>query len=164
MSQENVEIVQQGYMDVNAFMQGNLADGSLEQLLDPQIEWDWNLSAARPPGTPERVQGSGELLAFLERVRDEWSDVAVEPLEFVDGSDGRVLVCARQFRRLSDEAALDTLDVFTSGRFDKEGPRDWRSSSTVPRPSKPPGSRSGRLGPCRVGARYGNPTEAKRWL
>jgi ketosteroid isomerase-like protein len=112
MSQENVEIVQQGYMDVNAFMQGNLADGSLEHLLDPQIEWDWNLSAARPPGTPERVQGSGELLAFLERVRDEWSDVAVEPLEFIDGSDGRVLVCARQFRRLSEEAAVDTLDVF----------------------------------------------------
>ena len=112
MSQESVEIVQQGYMDVNAFMRGNLADGALEHLLDPQIEWDWNLSAAHPPGTPQRVQGAGELIAFLERVRAQWSDVAVEPLEFIDGSDGRVLVCARQVRRVSEGAAPDTLKIF----------------------------------------------------
>jgi ketosteroid isomerase-like protein len=112
MSQETIEIVQQGYMDVNAFMAGNLSDGALEHLLHPQIEWDWNLKAGRPSGTPERVQGAAELIAFLEQVRAEWSDVGVEPLEFLDGPDGRVLVRVRQFRRISESDDAETIDLF----------------------------------------------------
>ena len=112
MSQENIEVVQQAYMDVNAFMRGDLPGGALEHLLDPQIEWDWNIGLLRPHGTPQRVRGAGELIAFLEQVRAAWSDVSVEPLEFASGSDGRVLVHADQTRRIPEEGAVDSVDVF----------------------------------------------------
>ena len=112
MSQEHLEVVQQGYMDVNAFMRNDLSDGALANLLDPQIEWDWNLRASRPPETPERVRGAAELIAFLEQVRATWPDVAVEPLEFTEGPGGRVLVRARQIRRASEEAVLDVIHIF----------------------------------------------------
>ncbi len=112
MSEENLAVVRQGYMDVNAFMRSDLSGGALANLLDPQIEWDWNLRASRPPGTPERVRGAPELIGFLEQVRATWSDLAVEPLEFTEGQDGRVLVRARQLRRASEQAVPSVIYIF----------------------------------------------------
>ena len=112
MSQKDVEIVQQAYMDVDAFMRGTLPDHALAQLLDPQINWDWNIGLMRPRGTPERVRGADELVAFLEQVRAAWPGVSVEPLEFTETPGGRVLVHARQHRRLPDHGGVDSLEVF----------------------------------------------------
>ena len=112
MSSENVELVRQGYIDVNAFMRGDLSSRALVTLLDPQIEWDWELEAARPPDTPKRVRGAAELIAFLEQVRATWPDVVAEPLEFTDGADGRVLVFARQARRGTGQADPEAFHVF----------------------------------------------------
>ena len=112
MSQESIEIVQQAYMDVNAFMRGDLPGEALTQLLDPEIEWDWNIGLARPRETPQRVRGADELIAFLGQVRAAWADISVQPMEFTEGLNGRVLVHALQQRRIPDESGLDSLDVF----------------------------------------------------
>lgn len=112
MSSENVELVRQGYIDVNAFMRGDLSGRALASLLDPQIEWDWELRAAQPPDTPERVRGAADLIRFLEQVRASWPDVIAEPLEFTDGADGRVLVFARQARRGAGQTDPDVIHVF----------------------------------------------------
>jgi ketosteroid isomerase-like protein len=112
MSQENVELVKQAYLDVNAFMRGDLPGTALAHLLDPEIEWDWNIGLLRPEGTPQRVRGADELIAFLEQVRAAWSHVSVEPLEFSEGTNGRMLVHADQKRRIPDEGAVDSVEVF----------------------------------------------------
>jgi hypothetical protein len=56
----NVEVVQQAYLDVNAFMRGDLPGGALVHLLDPGIEWDWNIGLLRPRQTAQRVRGADE--------------------------------------------------------------------------------------------------------
>ena len=112
MAKENVGFVEQAYIDLNAFLRGELPGGALAALLNRQIEWDWNLGLIRPRETPERIRGAGELIAFLEQVRAAWSGLGVEPLEFTEAPDGRVLVFARQFRRDPGSDDQDSLCVF----------------------------------------------------
>jgi ketosteroid isomerase-like protein len=112
MAPGDVEVVRQAYMDVNAFMRGDLPGEALAQLLDPQIEWDWNIGLLRPGQPVQRVRGAGELIAFLEQVRAAWAEVSVETVEFIEGPNGQILVHARQERRIPEQGAVVSTDVF----------------------------------------------------
>jgi hypothetical protein len=109
--QEIIETVEQAYLDFQAFLRGDLPGEALAQLLDPEIEWDWNLGLLRPRDTPERVRDASELIAFVEQVRATWPDFRVEALEFTEAPQGRVLVHARLVRRVPDQATLDAITV-----------------------------------------------------
>ena len=112
MAPGNADVVEQAYMDVNAFLRGDLPGEALAHLLDPEIEWDWNIGLLRPEQTVQRVRGAGELIAFLEQVRAAWAELSLELVEIIEAPEGRVLAHARQQRRMPEEGAVDSTDVF----------------------------------------------------
>ena len=93
MSQENVEIVR-GYIDaVNEFMRGELSSEAHAESFDPRCE------LRTYPDTPQHLRGASAVIAFAEKFRDDWIDVVQDPLELIEGPDGRVLAFIRQSAR-----------------------------------------------------------------
>jgi ketosteroid isomerase-like protein len=94
MSQENVELVRQGYEAFNAFMRGELTSESSLEAFDPQIEWDWHARRTFPD-LPQHLRGSAEVIGFWEQLRSAWDDLTLEPVEFIEAPDDRVLTPVR---------------------------------------------------------------------
>ena len=101
MSQENIEVARQGYDAFNAFM----STGNREELLkaaarfaDPQIEFHWR-DRRKLPDLPRHLRGIREVMGFWVQLRSAWTDLTMEPLEFIDAPDDRVVVLLRQSGR-----------------------------------------------------------------
>jgi ketosteroid isomerase-like protein len=88
MSQENVEIVRQGFDAFNAFMRGESAEKALAALADPEFEYDWPAEPELPK--PDHHRGVPEVFAAIKRVQSAWIDFAWEPREFIEASGNRV--------------------------------------------------------------------------
>jgi ketosteroid isomerase-like protein len=98
VSEENVEIVRQGYEAFNAFMRGELSREALTEHLDPQMEWHWH-DQQTMPDAPQHLRGAPALIEFWEQFRRAWVDLTTEPLEFIEAPGDRVLVSIRQSGR-----------------------------------------------------------------
>jgi ketosteroid isomerase-like protein len=98
MSEENVEIVRRSFEANNAFMRGDLSSEAFAQMFDPQIELHWH-DQRTYPDTPQHLRGASEVIAFVEKFRDDWIDVVQEPLELIEAPGGRVLGFTRQSGR-----------------------------------------------------------------
>jgi ketosteroid isomerase-like protein len=94
MPEENVETVRQTFREMNAFMSDELSIQTLAERLDPQIEVRWH-DRQTYPDFPQHLQGTQELLPFLEQWRDGWADSVGELLELIDARGDRVLGAVR---------------------------------------------------------------------
>ncbi len=97
MSQENVEIVRNGYDAFNAFMRGEGAEKALAAFADPEFEYDWPAEQGLPK--PDHHRGVPEVFAAMRRVQSNWIDFVWEPLEFIEAPGNRVLAEVRQSGR-----------------------------------------------------------------
>ena len=95
MSQQNVEIVRQGFDAFNAFMRGESAEKALAAFVDPEFEYDWPAERDWPEPDHSR-RGVPLAFAFIKRVQSALLDVVWEPLEFIEAPDNRVLAQVRQ--------------------------------------------------------------------
>jgi ketosteroid isomerase-like protein len=98
MSEENIEIVRQGFDAFNAFMRGEPSEEALAALVDPEFEYDWPAERDWPEPDHSR-QGVPLAFAFIKRVQSSLIDVVWEPLEFIEAPDNRVLAQVRQSGR-----------------------------------------------------------------
>jgi ketosteroid isomerase-like protein len=98
MSEENVEVVRRSFEANNAFMRGDLSGEAFAQLFDPQIQLHWH-DQRTYPDTPQHLQGVSEVMAFIEKFRDDWIDVVQEPLELIEAPEGRVFGFTHQSGR-----------------------------------------------------------------
>jgi ketosteroid isomerase-like protein len=98
MSEENVEIVRKAFDAFNAFGRGELTAEDVAEVVDPQIEFDWH-DERTMPDLPQHLRGTSEILEFAEQMRSAWAEVTLEPLEFIEAPDGRVLTLSRQRSR-----------------------------------------------------------------
>jgi hypothetical protein len=98
MSEENVEIVRRSFEANDAFMRGDLSSEAFAQMFDPQIELHWH-DQRTYPDTPQHLRGASEVIAFVEKFRDDWIDVVQEPLKLIEAPGGRVLGFTRQSGR-----------------------------------------------------------------
>jgi ketosteroid isomerase-like protein len=87
MSQENVQLAQQGY---EAFGRGDL--DAVGQTFADDVEW-WT-SDELPQGG--EIKGRDDVIGNFSRIPEYWSDFAVEPTEFVDAGDRLVIVRGKQ--------------------------------------------------------------------
>jgi ketosteroid isomerase-like protein len=88
MSQENVEMLSGSYA---AFNRGDW-DAALE---NAHAEIEWRLHGQLGIDVPKPVRGREELRAFWTSFFAVWDDYRMEPLDFSEGPDGRVLVTVR---------------------------------------------------------------------
>jgi ketosteroid isomerase-like protein len=102
MSEENVEIVRKCLDVHNAFMRGELSrEAAVEataQFVDPQLEHVWHAEQTMPD-VPQHLRGVPEFLRFWEQLTGAWTEMRIEPLEFIEASDGRVVTPCRQSGR-----------------------------------------------------------------
>jgi ketosteroid isomerase-like protein len=97
MSQENVEVVRRSYKLLNAFMRGELTAEDLEELVDPQIELDFDERTL--PDLPRHLRGAPAFFELSEQLRSAWVDLTFDSLEFIEAWGDRVLVLTRQSAR-----------------------------------------------------------------
>jgi len=85
MASQNVETLREGYA---AFGRGDIP--AVMELFDPDIEW------VTPDSTPlgGRRKGRDEVMGFFGLLPQYFSEIRVEPVEFIDGGD-TVVVIAR---------------------------------------------------------------------
>jgi len=99
MSRENVEELARRWCDAfNAFMRDELSSQAYAEHLDPQIEVHWH-DQRTYPDAPQHLRGLPEVIEFTEQYRSTWDDLVLEPLEFIEVPDDRVLVFIRQSGR-----------------------------------------------------------------
>jgi ketosteroid isomerase-like protein len=98
MSEENVELVRKAFDDFNAFLHGELSREAVEQFADPEVEFKWHGDRTMPD-QPQHLVGVPAILGFWEHMRSAWADLAIEPLEFIDAPEDRVLIFLRQIGR-----------------------------------------------------------------
>ena len=103
MSRENVEIVRKALDTFNAFMRGEVTDEDAaqlgQQLVDPQFEFHWHSRRGMFPDEPQHLRGFSEFLEFWRQFRTAFADLSIDPLEFIEASDNRVLIPCRQTGR-----------------------------------------------------------------
>jgi hypothetical protein len=87
MSQENVQLAQQGY---EAFGRGDL--DAVGQTFADDVEW-WT-SDELPQGG--ETKGRDDVIGNFAQIPEYWSDFAVEPTEFVDAGETLVIVRGKQ--------------------------------------------------------------------
>ena len=92
MSQENVEIVLTQIEAFNAFMRGELSREAGAEILHPHIEVHWH--EERTAGLPRDLRGAEALIAYAEERRNGLG--GLEPLEFIEAPDGRLVTPIRQ--------------------------------------------------------------------
>jgi ketosteroid isomerase-like protein len=106
MSRENVEIVRNQIDAFNAFMRGELTREAAAELLDPQIEVHWQHERAMAE-LPQDLRGAAALITYLEERRRALT--GLEPLDFIEAPDGRVVTPIRQsFRAEGSSVPLAT--------------------------------------------------------
>ncbi len=88
MSEENVEMLRNSYA---AFNRGDW-EAALSNA-DPEIEW--RLHGQLGIDVPQPIRGREALKAFWADFFEIWDDYKMEPLDFIDGMDGRVLATMR---------------------------------------------------------------------
>jgi ketosteroid isomerase-like protein len=98
MSQENVEVVRQGFDAFNAFMCGERSEEAVAALVDPEFEYDWPAEWDWPEPDHSR-RGVPLAFAFINQVQSALDDVVWEPLEFIEAPGNRVLAQVRQSGR-----------------------------------------------------------------
>jgi ketosteroid isomerase-like protein len=98
MSQENVEVVRQGFDAFNAFMRGERSEEAVAALVDPEFEYDWPAERDWPEPDHSR-RGVPLAFAFINQVQSALDDVVWEPLEFIEAPGNRVLAQVRQSGR-----------------------------------------------------------------
>ncbi len=98
MSEENVEIVRSALDAINAFNRGELSGEAAADLADPQIEFHWH-GERTMPDLSQHLRGVPQFIGFWEQYRSAFADLVLEPLEFIEGPDDRVLTPIRQSGR-----------------------------------------------------------------
>jgi ketosteroid isomerase-like protein len=98
MSEENVELVRNGFDAYNAFIRDEGSIAALAETLDPQIEWHWH-DRRTYPDAPQHLRGVPASIGFWEQWRGAWAEVVAEPLELIEATDGLVLAFIRQTGR-----------------------------------------------------------------
>jgi ketosteroid isomerase-like protein len=98
MSEENVEVARKVLGEFNAFMRDELSSEALAEAYDPRVEI-YRHDRQTYPGTPQRLRGLQDLIAFTEEYRDGWADLTAEVLELTEAPDGRILVFVRSTAR-----------------------------------------------------------------
>ncbi|MGI8462096.1 MAG: nuclear transport factor 2 family protein [Solirubrobacterales bacterium] len=88
MSEENVEMLRNSYA---AFNRGDW-EAALDNA-DPKIEW--RLHGQLGIDAPQAIRGRETLKAFWADFFDIWDDYKIEPLDFNEATDGRVLATVR---------------------------------------------------------------------
>ena len=94
MSQENVEIVRKTFDALNAFFRGQIKEAPLD-LVDPELEFRWHAGRLMPDA-PQDLHGISAFIGFVEQMRSAWADLVLEPLEFTEVSEERVLTLIEQ--------------------------------------------------------------------
>ncbi len=100
MSEENVELVKQGFE--------HWREGRIDKWLttvDPDIEWD--LSAHPLPDFPDRGKGRDALVKHLTGYLAGWNDYEVTADELIDGGDDVVLIAHERARMRASDVVLD---------------------------------------------------------
>jgi ketosteroid isomerase-like protein len=96
MSEENVEIVREAFEAFNAFIRGERTSESFaERFADPEVEYNWH-GERMMPDQPQHLRGAPAILAFYEQLQSAWDNLVLEPLEFIEAPEDRVLVVFRQ--------------------------------------------------------------------
>jgi ketosteroid isomerase-like protein len=119
MSQQNVEIVRESLDAFNAFTRGELEGQAVEEVAarisDPQVEWHWH-DELTTPDIPQYLRGVPTIIEVWERYSRQWTDLALEALEFIDAPDDRVVTPMRQSGRERESGVsmeLHFFDVWT---------------------------------------------------
>jgi ketosteroid isomerase-like protein len=98
MVNENAELARRWPDSFNAFMRDELSSDAYADQFDRQVEVRWH-DQRTYPDAPQHLQGVPDVITFTEQYRSTWDDLALEPLEFIEGTDGRFLVFIRQTGR-----------------------------------------------------------------
>ncbi len=103
MSEENVELVRECFDAFNAFVRNEMTEEDItrvaRRLVDPQFEFHWHSRRGMFPDEPQQIEGFPAFMAFWEQVRSAFVDFVMEPLEFIEAPDDRVLIHTRQSGR-----------------------------------------------------------------
>ena len=89
MSQENVEIVRKA---LDAFSRRDW-DAAAE-LGTPETELHFHASG-HLPDVPLDVRGATAVVDGFKKLADPWGEARIEPLEFIEAADGRLVVLTR---------------------------------------------------------------------
>ena len=111
MSEENVEVVRQGFDAFNALMRGEGAEKALAAFVDPEFEYDWPAEREWPEPDHSR-RGVPLAFAFIRRVQSTLIDVVWEPLQLIEAPGNRVLAEVRQSGRDRDRGAPFEVQLF----------------------------------------------------
>ena len=111
MSEENVEVVRQGFDAFNALMRGEGAEKALAAFVDPEFEYDWPAEREWPEPDHSR-RGVPLAFAFIRRVQSTLIDVVWEPLQLIEAPGNRVLAEVRQSGRDRDSGAPFEVQLF----------------------------------------------------
>jgi ketosteroid isomerase-like protein len=103
MSEENVEVVRECADTFNAFMRGEVTEEAAtevaQRVLGPQFEYHWHSRRGMFPDQPQHVRGFPAFIAFWKQARGAFVDLVMEPLEFIEAPNDRVLTPTRQTGR-----------------------------------------------------------------
>jgi ketosteroid isomerase-like protein len=105
MPQDSVDILRASYV---AFNRGDW-EAALENA-DPEIEW--RLHGQLGIDAPHSIRGRKALKSFWADFFEIWDDYRMEPLDFKEGTDGRVLATVRFTARGQGSSAPIELTYF----------------------------------------------------
>jgi uncharacterized protein len=100
MSQENVELVRQGFEHFSA---GRIAEWI--ETIDPDVDWD--ISAHPLPDFPNRGSGRDAFVRHLADYLAGWNDYEAAAEELIDGGDDVVLIQHERARMRASDVILD---------------------------------------------------------
>jgi hypothetical protein len=141
MSNENGEELARRWSDAfNAFMRDELSSDAYAEQFDSQIEVHWH-DQRTYPDAPQHLRGVPEVIAFTEQYRSTWDELALEPLEFMEVPDDRVLVFIRQSGRGRESGVPIVIHYFELLTIRDGKCARWSFSAIAQTPWKPPGLR-----------------------
>jgi ketosteroid isomerase-like protein len=119
MSQENVEIVRQGF---EAYVRGDLSAAVSNH--DPDVVFS---PAEEPP-----VRGRDAVRSYIERWEEPWDDYDAEAEEFIDAGDSVVVVFHVKARGKSSGVAVDArsyqVHTLRDGKLVRMGMSSWTAT------------------------------------
>lgn len=95
MSQANVELVRRHYEQIQQYLRNPTSDFDrrLAEFLDPEIEWQ---GPREFPDLAEPRYGHAGVRQYVETLFEAIEDYRMDPEEFIDAGEDRVLVFSRE--------------------------------------------------------------------
>jgi ketosteroid isomerase-like protein len=92
MAERDIETIRELYAETERFLR-EFPDFEVSEILDPEIEW---IGPREFPDLAEPHHGHAGVRSYFEKLFEAIEDYRMEPEEFIDAGEGRVLVFSRE--------------------------------------------------------------------